>query len=157
MFIKLIGGGITIFAASVYGRIKASEERKRFKLLGEFILLVKFVSSNIEHFKTPLHMILGDFYTENKELLEFLSLAEKSGLREAWQQAPLKLPREVMRSCEKFANELGHGYFEDELCTYTLKNLTEASGKLESELNERTKMWSTLPPLLASSVLLIIL
>ncbi len=163
---KLIGGLAVILSSAIWGNLRGADERKKLSSLEEFISLVNFVNGNIEHFKTPLCEIYRQFAESSSdkrrlspEMSRFIRIAEKDGISAAWNQNILNLPDEAEPTAMKFVTEVGRGYADEEaeLCRYTVESLTTTLEKLKEEVAGRVKMWRTLPPLFASSVVLIFL
>ncbi len=163
---KLIGGLAVILSSAIWGNLRGADERKKLSSLEEFISLVNFISGNIEHFKTPLCEIYRNFAEScsdkrrlSPEMKEFIITAASDGITSAWNQKILSLPDEAEPTALKFVTEVGRGYADEEaeLCRYTVESLTSNLEKLKGEVASRIKMWRTLPPLFASSVVLIFL
>ncbi|MGN1408852.1 MAG: hypothetical protein ACI4XJ_01620 [Eubacteriales bacterium] len=157
--IKLLGGGVMIFASCLWGRSRAAEEKRKVALLSEFISFVSFTGEYIVRFKAPLSEIYAEYTPELPEMKRFITSARESGIRTAWNTSPLPLPVKAVRTAEKFVNELGSGYAEEERekCACTADILGKLLAGLKSDMADRVKMWYSLPPLLVSSVLLIFL
>ncbi len=163
---KLIGGLAVILSSAIWGNLRGADERKKLAALEEFISLVNFIDGNIEHFKTPLCEIYRQFAESasdkrrlSAEMKDFIAIAERDGIAAAWKRDILDLPDEAKPTALKFVTEVGRGYADDEaeLCRYTVESLGSTLDKLKEEVAGRVKMWRTLPPLFASSVVLIFL
>ncbi len=163
---KLIGGLVVIVSSAIWGSLRGADERKKLSSLGEFIDLVNFIGGNIDHFRTPLCEIYRQYastgeenHRHSAEMAEFLSTAEREGIASAWNNEILTLPDEAKPNVRRFVTEIGRGYAEEEaeLCRFTAENLTSIFDMLKEDIGGKVKMWRTLPPLLASSVMLIFL
>lgn len=155
--VKLSGSGLLIFAAFLWGRKKANAENHAILVLGEFISFIKFIRDNIAHIKTPIPDICQNYQTDFTEIQKFLSDAELYGIHEAFEKNNSILPLKSRKTAEKFASEIGHGYGEEtlELCRYTIDVLGGQYKEMKDDMVQRRKMWYSLPPLFASSVILI--
>lgn len=157
--IKLLGGGVMIFASFLWGRSRAEEEKRKAALLSEFISFVSFTGEYIVRFKVPLSEIYAEYTPELPEMKRFISSARENGIKTAWESAQPPLPEKAIRTAERFVSELGSGYAEEERekCACTADILGKLLEELKSDMADRVKMWYSLPPLLVSSVLLIFL
>lgn len=148
-----------IFASCLWGRSRAAEEKRKIALLSEFISFVSFTGEYIVRFKAPLSEIYSEYTPELPEMKRFIASAREKDIKTAWNVSPPPLPSKAERTAEKFVNELGSGYAEEERekCACTVDILGKLLAELKSDMADRVKMWHSLPPLLVSSVLLIFL
>lgn len=155
--IKLSGSGLLIFAAFLLGRKKANAENHAIIVFGEFISFIKFIRDNIAHMKTPIPDICREYQTDSVEIQKFLTDAETYGIREAFEKNYAILPQKSRKTAEKFASEIGRGYGVEtlELCRYTIDVLDGQYKTMKDDMVQRRRMWYSLPPLFASSVILI--
>ena len=107
--------------------------------------------------KTPIPDICREYQTDSAEIQKFLTDTETYGIREAFEKNYAILPQKSRKTAEKFASEIGRGYGVEtlELCRYTIDVLDGQYKTMKDDMVQRRRMWYSLPPLFASSVILI--
>lgn len=154
---KIIGAVILLAAAVGYGYIRISEERKKAAEADALADLIRTIRGNIAHYMKPLPEI---FLSCTGGILEdngFLPLCRSKGIRAAWEAVPMKLPEKLRTVMTDFVSRIGGGYREDELhlCDYTLEQFDKVSREMRTEMENREKLYRTIPPLLALSAVLL--
>lgn len=157
--IKIIGAVILLAAAFGYGYLKIREERRKIAETDALCDLVSFIRQNIAHYMKPLPDIFAA-YSDRCGLLEengFIEICRTNGIRAAWEETVFHLPDNVREAMADFVRSIGGGYREDELhlCDYTLEQFEKAGLKMREEIKGKEKLYRTIPPLLALSVMLI--
>lgn len=154
---KIMGAVMLLAAAVGYGFVKIREERRKIAELDALCELVRYIRENIAHYMKPLPQIFASYNGGILEESGFLGDCRRYGIRTAWENSDLALPEKCRRAMCDFANSIGGGYREDELnlCDYTLEQIDKARLTMREELAGKEKMYRTIPPLLALSVMLI--
>lgn len=156
---KIAGAIILLCAAVGYGFVKIREERRRIAEAEALAELVKYIRDNILHYMKPLPEIFASYASPLLEENGFLPDCREKGIGAAWERAVFHLPDKLNRTMTDFAYSVGGGYREDELslCGYTLDVIGEAVKTMRNEQDGKEKLYRTIPPLLALSVMLIFL
>lgn len=154
---KILGAVLLIVTSVGYGFTKIREERRKIELNDAFCELVKHIRENIAHYMKPLGEIFSSYEGGILEDCGFLGDCRTVGIRLAWERSHFHLSEKPRRLMEDFANSIGGGYREDELnlCDYTASEMEKISRAMREEAVGREKMYRTIPPLLALSVVLI--
>lgn len=148
-----------VVASLVYGRLKIRELRRRLLEISSFLKLVKYIGDNVEHFMKPIPEILSGFEDGYLGSVDFISDARTYGLRSAWQKGEFLMSEEVRGILDAYFSSVGGGYLDDEkkLTSYTEKRL---EALLESEIaasKDKERIYKTVPPMLAGSIVLILI
>ncbi|MBQ4354860.1 MAG: stage III sporulation protein AB [Clostridia bacterium] len=159
MILKWIGAGILLLSAVGYGWVKIREERRRAAQTEAAQAMIGEIREQIAYFMKPLPEIFAAYRHPVLEECGFLPLCRQENLRAAWEKAPLCLPEKLMKVTQDFVGHIGGGYREDVLriCDYTLEQYEKVIREMHSELKNREKLYRTIPPLLAVSVLLLLI
>lgn len=154
---KIIGAVFLLSSAVWYGYLKIRDERRKIAELEELCDLALYIRENIVHYMKPLPEIFASYSGGVLEKNGFLDDCRKFGIRVAWENSSLSLPENCNRAMCDFANSIGSGYRDDEinLCNFTLEQLCKAMQTMREEIAGKEKMYRTIPPLLALSVMLI--
>ncbi len=157
--VKLAGGGALLLAAVIYGRGKIAGLRRSCTELSAFTDLVRYIGDNIEHFMKPIPDIVASFRGEYLRSSGFMASAEEIGLRAAWEGSDFGFPSEAKDILSDFFASIGTGYASDELklCAYTEKRLSAILEASEAESKNKERIYKTIPPMLAGSVVLILI
>ncbi len=155
--VKWVGALVLLLTSVGYGTLCIREERKQYHLLCGVVAFVQKIGENVRHFAKPLSEIYGMCGGTVSE--EFLRLCQKEGIRCAWEKAPLASDETWGKVMENFCFHIGTSFHEDcvHLCDYTLEQLKKEAGKQKEELEKREKLYRTLPPLAALSLVLLMI
>ena len=156
---KIIGAALPLLASLAYGRIKIRDLRRGLTEISAFLRLVRYIGDNVEHFMKPIPEIIAGFEDDYLESVGFLQNARDSGLLSAWQGGSFLLSGEGKKILDTYFTNVGGGYLDDEkkLTSYTEKRL---EALLESETvaaKDKERIYKTVPPMLAGSVVLILI
>lgn len=156
---KIFGALILLAASVAYGFMKIREERRKIELIDAFCELVRCIRENIAHYMKPLPQIFESYSGGVLEDNGFLGDCRTLGIHIAWERssARMDLDEKARRVIGDFAESVGGGYREDELnlCGFTIAELEKIISSIREESAGREKMYRTIPPLLALSVMLI--
>lgn len=155
--IKWMGALVLLLASVGYGTLCIGEERKRYHLLFGTVAFVERIGENVRHFAKPLSEIYGLCAGTVPDA--FLQLCQKEGIRSAWEKSPLTLHEGWGEVMENFCFHIGTSFHEDcvHLCDYTLGQLEKEAQKQKEELGKKEKLYRTLPPLGALSLVLLMI
>lgn len=156
---EFAGSGVIILGAAIWGRIRASEERKKLKTLTDFRAFADFAGESIKRVKMPLREICSSYPSASRSMKLFLDEASSSDIRSAWEKSPPQLPAEVRECARTFVFSLGRGYSDEEKekCELCSSVLGEYEKKLTGDISSREKLYTLLPPLLAASALIVLI
>jgi len=159
VIVKLIGSAVILGASVYYGQIKIRAERRKIEDISSFAELVKHIGECIEYFSQPLPEIFNEYRNEHLDNSGFMTIVKSKGLMYAVQNCGMSFGREELDNIIKFAQTIGKGYREEEvsLCRYTYSKLTDAEEKKRTALKDKEKLYRTIPPMLALSVILILI
>ena len=132
---KLIGGGLLVFCGIWYPHVRARERSVALKQLNALAELVGFFRMNIEFYRMPMREILkrcdkkltSCFGEEGDTLLSLFHQTRWSD-------------NDVRAIADRFANELGKGYFSEQLrlCDNILAEIVSLRArKTEGETKKR--------------------
>ena len=156
---EFAGSGVIILGAAIWGRMRASEERKKLKTLADFRAFANFAGESIGRAKMPLREIYSSYPPASRGMKLFLEEAAASDIRTAWEKFPPQLPVEVRDCAKTFVFSLGRGYSDEEKekCALCSSVLGEYEKKLTGDIGSREKLYTLLPPLLAASALIVLI
>ena len=159
---KLAGTAVLLLASLLYGRCKVMEERKKVHEFEALLDLVNCITDGIEYGMKPLPEIFAEYRNEILEKNGFLEMARKSGLRETWMAYERKFSVSGGNGMKQFAGfcmKIGNGYKKEELelCGITRKRMEEELEKRKKDNGNREKLYRTIPPLMAMSLVLMLL
>ncbi len=159
LIVKLLGAVILLSASLYYGQTKISSERDKLCLVSSLGDMVRFIGERIEHFSEPLPEILAAYRNEYLGQIGYLDEIRSHGIKSASLISEKSSPSGELEVFEEFAAKIGKGYREEEiaLCRYTYERLSEHEKKLEGALKDKEKLYRTIPPMLALSVILILM
>ena len=157
--LKIVGSLSVVFVSLIYGRIKIRELRRQLDEISAFISFVRYIGDNIEHFMKPIPEIVADFDNEYLASCGFLDSARKFGLVSAWGSSELFITGESRVLLGNYFSNAGGGYLEDEkrLADYTVKRLSEILKAETVASKDKERIYRTVPPMLAGSVVLILI
>jgi len=155
---KAIGSIFLLFTAFFYSSKRQKTEKQKIRILTELRELILHIRKNIECFAKPLGEICRDYTSPALEQIGFHLLWRSGRLQEAVSCLNEYVCPQACKVLQRYAQEAGQGYKEEELrlCGYTADMLSEILQKEEGELNSRTKLYRTLPYLLALSLVLVL-
>ncbi len=157
--VKLSGSVAVVLASMFYGYTKICDVRRGITELGALLELVRYIGDNIEHFMKPLPDIVGSFRSECLAECGFLECAIERGLYDAWISSDFRLNDDATELLDNFFSSVGNGYADDEkkLCGYTEKRLTALLESSAAAAKDKERIYKTIPPMLAASVVLILI
>ena len=159
IIVKLIGAATLLVTSVYYGQVKITAERVRITKLSALADMVKFIGEKIEHFSTPLPEILSEYSNSYLDRIGYLESVRSHGLNKTVSDLELSEADTEYILVMQFADSIGKGYKDEEvsLCKYTHMKLAECEVKLSSALKDKEKLYRTIPPMLALSVILILI
>lgn len=162
LIIKTLGSATFVVAAIYYGAIMIREERSKLTTSDAICEMIRYVRDNIEHFMKPLPDIFASYRNDTLERIGFLSDVRENGLRDAQLDRYFGknyVDGEVFAVLADFCGKIGGGYRDDEirLCDYAIARIEKRTAKMKDDFSSKTKIYRTLPPLFALSILLIIM
>ncbi|MBQ4096949.1 MAG: hypothetical protein IJC62_02180 [Clostridia bacterium] len=157
--VKIVGSVSVFLASFVYGHIKIRELKRRMNEISSFISLVRYIGDNIEHFMKPIPDIVAEFEDEYLTSCGFLDSARARGLPGAWKDGEFLLAGEARTLLDNYFSNVGTGYVEDErrLADYTAGRLTQILDMETALSKDKERIYKTVPPMLAGSVVLILI
>lgn len=161
ILIKSIGACLIIASSLFYGATMIREEHRRLIIADALAEMIRYVRDHIDHFRTPIPDILDSFENKTLEDCGFLTAARERGLRVIADDFPASVreaDRDVSAALRDFCVGIGCGYKDEELrlCDYTLGRIMRRIEQLRADHDGKVKIYRTLPPLFALSVILII-
>ena len=157
--LKLAGGVLLLFSASVCGKNLCEKLRQRLSMVNALADLVTYIGENIETFRMPLPKIFETYENAYLAQIGFLSTARSDGLSAAIRNVKHILPPELYDRMCAFSSSIGGGYApeQERLCSMTAVRLRQAGAEMQERQTEKIKMYRLLPLLTAASVLILIL
>lgn len=154
---KIIGAALLLVAAVAYGFLRIAEERRVVAEMDALVDFIRTIRAGIAHYKKPLPEIFTSYSSGILEENGFLALCRNCGIREAWHKSGIKMPEKMQSAMTYFSEKIGSGYREDELhlCDYTLEQFEKAGQEMQREMKNREKLYRSIPPLLALSLVLL--
>ncbi|MBE6625777.1 MAG: hypothetical protein E7628_01160 [Ruminococcaceae bacterium] len=155
-----IAGSVILLATSIYfGQVKITAERTRIKILSSFGDMIKYIGEKIEHFSSPLPEILSEYNNPYLESVGYLDAIRSHGLSLVPDCLKISQNHEEYILIKRFTDSIGKGYKDEEvtLCKYTHQKLAELEEKMSAVLKDKEKLYRTIPPMLALSVILILI
>lgn len=142
-------GALTVLFLTFYvGFLFSRMQNGRQMRLECFLLLIRFIESEISCYQTPLDDIYRKFEGEALEKCGFLAVLRERGMREALKEcrSALCFSDEEYRLLELFACELGKSYREEQLrgCEYYRRMLENYCHEGRQELPARLKLCRSL-------------
>lgn len=155
----MIGAAMPVLASIVYGRMKIREMRRRLFEISAFLRLVRYIGDNVEHFMKPIPEIIAGYEDGYLDSIAFLDNARKIGLFEAWRGGEFLLSGEGRDILDSYFSSVGGGYLDDEkkLTSYTEKRLEALLEAETAASKDKERIYKTVPPMLAGSVVLILI
>ncbi len=142
-------GSCLLIGLSLYGAYSFTLlENRRVRQTEGFLLLIRYIRTQIACFRPTLGEIYGSF--ENRTLAEcgFLTALRRDGFSAALRDTrpTLYLDEEELKLLASFGEELGHSYSDEELalCDYTVSEMEKAMEKRKEEAPRRTRVASSL-------------
>ncbi len=159
VIVKLIGSVALLVASLYYGQVKIRGERVGIKEVASLAEMVKYIGERIEHFSQPLPEIFAQYRNDHLESIGFLPYVRTMGISGAVENCRMTLDGDDRELFLKFAGAIGRGYRDEELslCRYTYTKLTESEDKMRAAIKDKEKLYRTIPPMLALSVILILI
>ena len=153
-------GAKTILSMTLYVALLFSNmQSRRQKNLECFLLLIRFIESEISCYQTPLDDIYRRFDGDALERCGFSAVLREKGLKEALVECKeaLCLSDEEYRLLLDFSGELGKSYREEQLrgCDYYRRMLESYCNEGRQELPARLKLCRSLT--LTGGLLLVVL
>ncbi len=159
MIFEFIGAGIVLVSALFLSFRLTRDHRAHLRELDAFYNMIVYIRDNIDHFMKPLPDIFQTYTNETLERCGFLPKVRKTDLSQAWRGQTFMISEECRTLLNDFCTQIGSGYRTEELrlCEYTLSRLHNILEKNRNELNNRLKLYKTVPLLFALSVILILM
>ena len=144
MYVR-IAGVVLLFGLSLFFCLCVSRmERGRVRQTEGFLLLLRYVRTQISCFRTPVQEIYGSFRNPALSECGFLDALRQYGFPEALDRCTgrLYLDEEELKTLSALGRELGRSYCEDQiaLCDYTLEQMERAFDRRREEAPKRTRV-----------------
>lgn len=153
---RMIAGSILLLAsAAFFSYEKIRSERLRYTGLQDWLSFLTFAENQIRSFRTPYPEIFT-FFREQEDTAFAHSLAQ-IGLTA--QLSASTLPSGAIPLLREYVAKAGSHYEAEEvrLCGYTITALQTILDAEKKNLREKTKLYRTLPLMLALSIVLLFL
>ncbi len=152
--LKIAGALLLLFSALFAGVSLRRDERRRIANLSASVSLLRHARRKIELFQTPTDSLFVDF-SDGFDVQIRKIFAEKKA-----DEALSILAEQLSPHGEpllKFAREIGCGYKEDalHLCDYCIEQMKSAHETAEESFSRRKKLYTSLPLLLAISIIVL--
>lgn len=162
LIIKTAGSATLVFSTIYYGAVMIREERSKLTTADAICEMMRYVRDNIEHFMKPLPDIFASYRNDALERTGFLADVRENGLKYAQIDRHFgknSVDTEVLAVLNDFCGKIGGGYRDDEirLCDYSIAQIEKRTAKMKDDFSSKAKIYRTLPPLFALSVLLILI
>lgn len=153
---RIIYGSIFLIGSAIYYSYnRIHEERIRCKNLGKWVHFLIFTENHIRSFRTPLPEIVIAYNDQEKEFSG--SPFAENGLEKQLQM--MAMPSKALPVLHEYIRKAGSYYETEEirLCAYTIEVLQKILEQEESELQNKTRLYRTLPLMFALSIVLLFL
>lgn len=153
---RMIAGSILLLASAAffsYEKIRA--ERSRYAGLQEWLSFLTYAENQIRSFRTPYPEIFAAYREQNRTT--FSNSLAQNGL--VCQLSSSVVPNDAVPVLRDYVAKAGSHYEAEEvrLCGYTIAALQTISDAEKKKLREKTKLYRTLPLMLALSIVLLFL
>lgn len=155
MYRMIVGSLLLLGSAALFSYDKIHTARTQVLYLEEWIRFLLYTENHIRSFRTPLPEIIVSFRQDTDT--EFAATLGEYGLFHTLARTPL--PNGAHQILSEYIDKAG-GYYETEelrLCRYTIDALERIQNDARRELQEKTKLYRTLPLMLALSIVLFFL
>lgn len=157
---KILGALLLLISSLCFGNSMIKGEAEKINESLAIAELIKYVRDNIEHFVKPLPDIFLSYKNELLEKNGFLTFVRKNGIQKSAEKIDdfFHCDRDVISIFRKFCSDIGGGYRDEEirLCSFSLSQLERKIEKIKNDHLSKVKMYRTIPPLFALSVVLIL-
>lgn len=162
LIVKTAGSVTLVIAAIYYGTVMICEERSKLITADAICEMMQYVRDNIEHFMKPLPDILASYRNDTLEKIGFLGDVRENGMKYAQLDRYFgknAVDGEVFAVLSDFCGKIGEGYRNDEIrrCDYAIAQIEKRTAKMKDDFSSKAKIYRTLPPLFALSILLILI
>lgn len=155
MYGMIAGSLLLLGSAALFSYDKIRAVQKQVRYLEEWLRFLLYTENHIRAFRTPLPEIVVSFRRDTGT--PFATTLAKCGLSRML--AGTSLPDGADRILSEYIDKAGRNYESEELrlCRYTIDALERIQNSARRELQEKTKLYRTLPLMAALSVVLFFL
>ena len=155
MYNMIAGSLLLLGSAAFFSYDKIRTVRTQVRHLEEWIRFLLYTENHIRAFRTPLPEIVSSFRRDTDT--PFAAVLMERGLADALDETAL--PGGAGKILSEYIDKAGGNYEAEELrlCRYTIDALERIQNTARRELQEKTKLYRTLPLMFALSVLLFFL
>lgn len=152
MYGMIAGSLLLLGSAALFSYDKIRAVQKQVRYLEEWLRFLLYTENHIRAFRTPLPEIVVSFRRDTDT--PFATTLAKCGLSRML--AGTSLPDGADRILSEYIDKAGRNYESEELrlCRYTIDALERIQNSARLELQEKTKLYRTLPLMAALSVVL---
>lgn len=161
---KVVGGAMIFISSLIFYFQLQKHEQEKIKQAKGFILLLKYIKNQIACFSLPITEIISRC---DKKILsdcgisfDFSPDASKSEvLPEIVANIPRHIDDEAFLIIERFANDFGKTYLEEQLksCDYYIYELEKYKNKIEAEIPKERKIRFALCFSISASIILLLM
>jgi len=160
IILKFFGAAVLLAASFFLGASMIRDERGKIDEACSILDLIKYIKDNIEHFVKPLPDIFASYNNSVLEKNGFLTSVRENGIHLTAEKIEdyFHTDSELLSIFGDFCRSIGGGYKDDEvrLCSYTANQIEKRIEKMRDDYSSRSKLYRTIPPLFALSVVLIL-
>ena len=157
--LKIIGSMMIISAGTFFSHTLCTSQRKKLSTTDALIDFTEYIRSSIYTSRQPLLDIYASFKDTRLSECGFIFQLNQNGIRSAINIVSKDVTERSFSSLENLAENLGGINTETQLklCEETSKLLREELKKQEDMYSKKEKMYKTLPLLMASSIIIMMI
>lgn len=154
--LRLITGSILLLgSAALFSYEKIRMEKVQYTHLKEWLHFLHYIENNIRSFRTPLPEIYTSYSRQENDLFA----RRLTAVGPAVLLSETTLPDGAAILLQEYIRKAGNNYESEEirLCQFTIEALQEIMNTTQKDLYEKTRLYRTLPLMLALSIVLLFL